>query len=105
MVVGWQEVGSLNIQLIDQTSSEKHDNDAVLVRVEVPQFRVTSLAKLVYEDNGFRSECRVAICGGNEEEIVITTGISPGSVSIAAPFSTSPFEPEFSVSECKRELL
>ena len=104
MVVGWQEAGSLNIQLISQAISEKPDIDAVLERVEVPPFRVTSLVKLVFEDNNFRSECGIAI-GGENEEIVITTGISPGSVSIAAPFSTSSFEPEFSVSECNREFL
>ncbi len=105
MVVGWQEAGSLNIQLIDQEANEKLAIDAVLVRVEIPPFRVTSLVKLVYEDKNFRSECGIAIGGGNEEEIVVATGISPGSVSISVPFSTSPFEPEFSVSECSRELL
>ncbi|WP_353393388.1 hypothetical protein [Hydrogenophaga sp. 5NK40-0174] len=102
MVDGWQEVGSLNIQLINQSKS---DIDSVLVRVEVPPFRVTTLVKLVYEDNSFRSECGIAVGGENEEEIVVATGVSPGSVSIAAPFSTSPFEPEFPVSECSRELL
>lgn len=105
MVVGWQEAGSLNIQLVNQVTHEKSVIDAVLVRVEMPPFRVTSLAKLVYEDKDFRSECGIAIGGENEEEIVVATGISPGSVSIAAPFSTSPFEPEFSVSECNREFL
>lgn len=102
MVVGWQEVGSLNIQLINQA---KPDIDAVLVRFEVPPFRVTSLVKLVYEDNNFRSECGIAIGGENGDEIVVATGVSPGSVSIAAPFSTSAFDPEFSVSECSREFL
>ena len=75
------------------------------MRVDVPPFRVTSLIKLVYEDNNFSSECGIAIGGANEEEIVVATGISPGSVSVSAPFSTSTFEPEFSVSECKREFL
>lgn len=102
VVVGWQEVGSLNIQLINEANP---GIDSVFVRVEVPPFRIKSLVKLVYEDQNFRSECGIAIEGDNEEEIVIAAGNSPGSVSIAAPFSVSPFEPEFSVSECIREFL
>jgi hypothetical protein len=83
MVVGWQEVGSLNVQLINPV---KMDADTVLVRVEVPPIRVMSLIKLLYENKNFRSECGIVIVGENEEEIVVATGISPGSVSIAAPF-------------------
>jgi hypothetical protein len=102
-VDGWKEVGSLNIELIDRTE-EKPDVDAVLVRVNVPPFHVTSLAKLIYEEKEFCSECGIAV-GGEDGEIVVATGTSPGSVSIAAPFSAIPIEPEFLLAECRREPL
>ena len=104
-VMDWQEVGSLNIQLVNQAANKKSVTDAVLLRIEVTPFRIISLKKLTYEDKNFRTECGIAIYGQNEEEILITTGISPGSVSIAAPFSTDPFEPEFPVAQCYLELL
>lgn len=104
-VIGWQEVGSLNIQLIRHPSNEQSDKGSDLLKTDVPNFRLNSLAKLVYVDNDVSSECALVLCGVSGEEIVVSAGISPGSVSIAAPFSETSFEPQFSVSVCKRELL
>lgn len=105
MVNDWQEIGTLNIRLIDDTNSQESDIDQVLIKTEIPPFKVVSLIKLIYEDKEFCSDCGIVIIDQNEQEIVIATGISPGSVSILAPFSTSTFEPEFPVSECKRKSL
>lgn len=105
IVSGWQEAGSLNIKLIDESTLETSAINAVMVKVTIPTFQVNSIAKLTHEDNTFCTEFGVAISGGNNELIVIATGIAPGSVSISAPFSTLPFKPEFSVIECKRDFF
>ena len=104
-VAGWQEVGSLNMQLIRKLPKEQLDKGSDLLRTDVLNFRLNSLAKLAYADDDVSSECALVFCGENGEEIIVATGIPPGSVSISAPFLETSFEPEFSVSECKRELL
>lgn len=102
MVDSFQEAGSLNIKLISRAVSENPEIDAVLVRIDIPHFQIKSMVKLTYEGDNFCSECGIAFGCANGEEIVIATGISPGSVSIAAPFSTSAFETEFSISKFNR---
>jgi hypothetical protein len=101
MVSGWFGVGSLNMRYVQKES--RYSADAVMERVDVPSFAITSLAKLVCESDVIRSECGIVFGGEAGQEIVVTTGIPPGSVSIAAPFSSAPFEPEFTMSQCSRE--
>ncbi|MCY7388485.1 MAG: hypothetical protein LH481_10545, partial [Burkholderiales bacterium] len=83
MVVDWQEVGSLNIRLIHNSSDVPHHKVTGFVRVDIQQFSVGSLEKLVYQDDDVTSECGLVFCGVDDQEIVVAAGISPGSVSIA----------------------
>lgn len=101
MVGGWFGVGSLNMRFVQEEA--RSSGGGVMDRVEVPSFQLTSMAKLVCESDVMRSECGIVFGGEAGQEIVVTTGVPPGSVSIAAPFSSDPFEPEFAVSQCGRE--
>lgn len=104
-VDGWQEVGSLNIRCIDKDDDEMPELDVPMVKKELPPFRVTSVAKLTYQDEHFQSECGIRFSTENEEEILVITGNSPGSVSVTTPFSTSPLKSEFLVAELERIFL
>ncbi|NHZ99751.1 hypothetical protein [Massilia sp. CCM 8734] len=102
-VVDWEEIGSLNMLFVSaaaghlgMTESEKRQD----IRPSLP---VRGMEKIVYEGNDFITECGVAILGHDGSEIIITTGISPGSVSILTAFSKNTFEPEFPLSSCKRK--
>jgi hypothetical protein len=101
MVGGWIGMGSLNMRFVQKEA--RCGGGAVMTRVEVPSFQITSLAKLVCESDAIRSECGIVFGGEGGQEIVVATGIPPGSVTIAAPFSSAPFEPEFAVPQCSRE--
>jgi hypothetical protein len=105
MVDSWQEAGSLNIQFMEKTMIEQSGEDSILLKVEIKPLLITSLIKLVYEGNEYESECGLIIVGETGQSITITTGVSPGSVSIKAPFSTSHFEPEFSLVNCRQISL
>lgn len=105
MVDGWQEVGSLNVQYINHNPQAGRDATALLMQVELPQFRACSVEKLIYETEAFRSECGMEIKCDHKTTIVVMTGNPPGSVSVEAPFSTDKFEPEFYFEECSREAF
>lgn len=102
-VVDWQEVGSLNIRVDScdggSTTSIRPDPS----KHAISSFFVESLEKLVYEDDDVISECGLVLHGSDGAEIIIAAGISPGSVSVAAPFATGSFEPQFSLGTCRRE--
>nr|GFD13683.1 hypothetical protein [Tanacetum cinerariifolium] len=56
-----------------------------------------------YED--VITECGIIFCGRGGSEIIISAGVSPGSVSVSAPFSLDSFEPQFSLASCRREAI
>jgi hypothetical protein len=68
-------------------------------------FRVESVERLVYEDADVYTECGIALKDSSLREIVIASGTAPGSVSIAAPFSTDGFQPEFAMEQLQRRRL
>lgn len=104
-IVGWQEVGSLNIRYSDESSDGRRAVGLALLRTDLPPFQVIALEKLVFEDDDVITECGLSFYEASGEEIVVSAGIPPGSVTIAAPFSKACFEPQFSNSVCKRERL
>ncbi len=104
-VVDWQEVGSLNIRLVDYSSGDAVDLVPEVLTTTIPKVHLQSLEKLVYEDADVVSECALVLQGDGGEEIVVAAGIPAGSVSVLASFATGPFEPQFAISTCRRERL
>lgn len=104
-VVDWQEVGSLNIRFVDDSSYVSADLEPEVPTTAIPPLHLQALEKLVYEDADVVSECALALHGEDGEEIVVATGIPPGSVSVIASFTMGAFEPQFAISTCKRERL
>ncbi|PHV09511.1 hypothetical protein [Chitinimonas sp. BJB300] len=100
-VVGWQEVGSLNVKVIDDTDQFSN----IFSITEIKEFLVTSVEYLVYEDSDAYSECGLVLRSSLGEEVIIAAGVSPGSVSVQAPFSTLDFEPEFPTSDYQRKSM
>ena len=105
VVVDWQEVGSLNISLASHPTLEPTAENFEAVTINVPAIRVSRLDKLIYEDSDVISECGLVFGGDGGEEVVISAGIPPGSVSVSAPFSWGPFEPQFEIQACIRERV
>jgi len=101
-VVGWQEVGSLNVQKMDDSKAGAIGRITTFAK----PFRVSELEKVVYEDDDVISECGMAFHGGvGEPELVVAAGISPGSVSVAGQCSDEGFAPQFAISTCRREKI
>ncbi|MBV7544644.1 hypothetical protein [Acidovorax sp. sic0104] len=101
-VIGWQEVGSLNILLKNSTEVGVSDEELILKTIEISEFRIEKLEKMVHEDADVISECGLIFRGPHDQEIVIAVGTPPGSVSIFSEFSHGAFEPQFLTSSCYR---
>ena len=102
-VTGWQEMGSLNLLAVLDVNLEQK-NEVFLV-AETSNFAVENMECLVYRDADVYAECGLVFYSSLGEEIIIAAGVSPGSVSIQAPFSTQKFQPEFAVSDYHREIF
>jgi len=100
-VVDWQEVGSINIRLVDKSSPPAED----FLWVDMLPLEIVGVDVLIYEDEDVISECGIVICGIDEKEVIVAAGIPPGSVSIMNPILVGAFEPQFSVSTCRRIRL
>ena len=100
-LIGWQEVGSLNIRFI-KNEDEQEESQNLLPKTYLDTFQVNNIEKLVYNDNDVYSECGLVFRDDQGKEIIIAAGISPGSVSVCASFTTGPFQPEFPVSDYQR---
>ena len=104
-VVDWQEVGSLNVRFVARDEKYKASVGLELPKHDISFFAVEKVEVLVYEDDDVISECGLVLSGADGGEIIIAAGISPGSVSVSAPFATGSFEPQFSISACRRESM
>jgi len=101
----WQEVGSLNIRLL-RNQMKKIKKDEVRIESSIEKIDIEMVEKLIYEDQDIVVECGLLLRSQDGREAVIAAGIPPGSVSMMAPFSSSyPFEPQFSISTCRREAI
>lgn len=104
--IGWQEVGSLNIQLIHPSVNGVSAVGADRNEVAIPVIELAYAEKLIYEDDDVVVECGLLLRGRGEQEVVVSAGIPPGSVSVHAPFSAGQlYEPQFSLSTCRRQRL
>lgn len=99
-VDGWEELGSLNIAKVDSKASENLFN-----RTKVNPFFICLIECLVYENTSVFAECGIVLRDSLGGEVIIAAGISPGSVSVQAPFTTLPFEPELSMSDYRRMAI
>lgn len=104
-VVGWQEIGSLNIRVIADVLRGLPQVAASVAKIAISQFRIDQIDVLIYEDEDVVSECGIVFCEAGGSEIVVATGISPGSVSLAVPQQTEDFDPEFALVMCHRARL
>lgn len=104
-ILDWEEIGSLNIKFMSSVSTYLGMTEFENRGIICPPLSVRGIEKIIYEDAEVRTECGIAILSLNEPEIVIMTGVAPGSVTISAVFSKDKFEPEFSLPLCKREAL
>jgi hypothetical protein len=104
-VVDWQEVGSLNIRFVDRTNRTVADLELEAPTVAISDLHLQAIEKLVFEDADVVSECALVFHGDDGEQLVVASGISPGSVSVSGSFAKEAFEPQFAISICKRESL
>lgn len=101
----WQEVGSLNLRFVAGDDESKNYVGLGLPKHGISSFNVKKVEALIYEDSDVISECGLVLSGTDGGEIIIAAGVSPGSVSVAASFATESFEPQFSISACRREAI
>ncbi len=94
-IKSWNEVGSLNILFLKEDGVKFHVTT-------IAAFRIANISRLVYEDDEFITECGITFRAVDSIEIVVSCGVPPGSVSVSAPFSHLPFEPEFPIEDCRR---
>lgn len=73
--------------------------------IPLPALSACRIDKITYEEDGFITECGLAIIGADGTEIIIMTAESPGSVTVSTPFLQDQFDPEFALSLCRRESL
>lgn len=104
-VVGWHEVGSLNVRLVRPGAAGVTDAEIGMPVTSIPEVRLSAIQKIVYEDDDVITECGMALGGDGGVEVIVAAGVPPGSVSLAAPFTCQPFEPQFPLSACRREAL
>lgn len=99
-VDGWQEIGSLNVRKVSSEPADK-----VFHRTVVNSFKVCRVERLIHEDPIVFAEAGLVFIESNQTEIIIAAGVSPGSVSVLAPFSAQAFEPELSAPDYKRQPI
>ena len=99
-VQDWQEIGSLNINKINGIANEN-----IFEKFNVESFCISNVEVLVYEDVNVFAECGIVLIGSPGSEVIVAASVSPGSVSVQAPFSTLPFQPEFSVNDYQRRAI
>lgn len=90
---GWQEVGSLNMKVV--VDGDVDDYGTLFEFVGIDEFVIKSVGLLIYDDAATYAECGIVFYSSTGNEICIAAGVSPGSVSVKAPFSNEEFDPEF----------
>jgi hypothetical protein len=68
-------------------------------------FFVAGMSMLVYETMEVFAEAGIVFLGRDGTDLLVAAGVSPGSVSMAAPFSDKEFNTEFELDDYRREKL
>lgn len=101
-VGGWQEMGSLNLVF----AREPEDDASIQwTMTRIVEFHVLAAERLVFRSGAIYAESGIVLTSSTGDEVVIAAGIPPGSVSIAAPFSTEEFQPENDMAALTRHVL
>lgn len=102
-VSGWAETGSVALRLIEAIAPGVRSD--VFETRPIPHFNVDSVSLLVYREGQVNSECGIILRETGGREIIVAAGVSPGSVSVRADFSSDLFAPEYSLSDyCEDHL-
>ncbi|TFF18253.1 hypothetical protein E3C22_22130 [Jiella endophytica] len=101
---GWEEVGVLCIRLVSNPQ-ERAGTTFEWVGAQIAPFIIAKVQVLVDERPDFQAECGLEFFNDKGEDLIVVAGISPGSVTISAPFDRQNFDPECYLTEYKREPL
>lgn len=96
----WQEVGTLFFRRIMGT-----DNHPPAIKLGPAWAIISSVEKLVIEEEGFSAASGVVVCNSNGAELVIVCGAYPYTLEILAPFYDGDFQPEYDLSAYNRVPL
>jgi hypothetical protein len=103
-VVGWEEAGSLNVRHIPPESREV-DPQMQWPFMAITPFSICAIDVVIFEDTELITQCGLVFVNEFGGEIIVETGVSPGSVSVFGPFAGDMFDPEFPLSSCRRKQL
>lgn len=103
-VVGWEETGSLNVRHITPASREV-DPQMQWPFMAIAPFPISAIDVVIFEDAELITQCGLVFVNELGGEIIVETGVSPGSVSVSGPFAGDMFDPEFPLASCRRERL
>lgn len=99
-VGGWNEVGSLSIDLQVNVTDASSD---IFIKKNIEDFYTTDYSMLAYEEDDIYSESGICFVNGVGAEIIIVAAPSPGAVSVSIPRIHEELKPEFSMSVYKRK--
>lgn len=92
-----QEIASLNMNLFP-LNTKLNSWGFVIIKL-FNKFNITSINKIVYEDDQDISESGIVFRNSEGDAVYIIPGIAPGSVSVGAPFSTLPIDGEMELED------
>lgn len=101
-VGGWNEIGSLNIKFYDELSMPDGLDSDLYVKTKVNDFYISDVEFLIFRAEDVYSECGIIFIDSLKEEIIVMSGVSPGSVTMLTPFDKISFSPEFSYKDYQR---
>ncbi|WP_295921363.1 hypothetical protein [uncultured Xanthomonas sp.] len=89
-----EELGSINFGIV---SSGKLQAD--LEDFEVKDFTVANVQILSFSIRNFTVDAGLVITSGKDEKMFLAAGEFPGSISVAAPFISGSFAPQFPIGD------
>ncbi|MBC3915976.1 hypothetical protein H8L32_00630 [Undibacterium sp. CY18W] len=104
-VGGWREIGSLNLRIDRIQNSDQGQESGIFKKKDIEPFYVSSITRLVYEDELVNVEGGIVFKDSNGKLLTIAAGIPPGSVSVVGPFSNGDFQPEFAIADYKEVVI
>jgi len=102
MVMGWEELHCLSFDVVDKKNDRYEKADVVFSIIDLSEFQIKEIKKLIYIDDGFSIACGMKFKskGG---DMYICGGKSIGSVSAKIPGveNFGDFMPEIKINCCK----
>lgn len=91
---GWEEVGCLIIDSTDMNTVLSKLDARPIQEWPLDAYVIAECEALVYEDQEWRIESGIELRSTDGRRLVFTSGVPPGSVSVALESLSPPFEPE-----------